>query len=324
MAATFTRTFRARPYLTSAAFASVAGAAYYTTTQRPVHLDSAHNATQTFSFPKTMLFSQQLTVTAVEQVNHDTKRITFSLPGGKEETTGVPASAAILTQHTPPNAWFPVLRPYTPIHDRSTPGILQLLVKKYPSGVASNYMHSLTPGAQLTVRGPIPGYVWQASPTTRRDVIFVAGGAGITPIYSLAREALTDAQDRTRIHLLWGVNAERDLVLKEELAALQAKYPERFHVRFFISSDGEEGAGSAPPTTTTGQGQLQREKGYIDAVALRSVMEKCESSSGGSLLGDAKGTKVFFCGPPGMQEKLVGKKGVLSELGVGKKEVYAW
>ncbi|RMY44365.1 hypothetical protein D0865_10601 [Hortaea werneckii] len=315
MAATFTRTFRARPYLTSAAFASVAGAAYYSTTQRPVLLDSAQNATQTFSFPKTMLFSQQLTVTGVEQVNHDTKRITFSLPGGKEETTGVPASAAILTQHTPPNAWFPVLRPYTPIHDRSTPGILQLLVKKYPSGVASSYMHSLTPGNQLTVRGPIPGYVWQASPIPR-DVIFVAGGAGITPIYSLAREALKDERDMTRIHLLWGVNGERDIVLREELAALQERYPERFDVRYFISSNGEADAGSA--TTTT----QQRQKGYIDAVALRSAMETCESK--GSLLGDAKGTKVFFCGPPGMQEKIVGKKGILSELGVGKKEVYAW
>lgn len=221
-------------------------------------------------------------------------------------------TAAILTQHTPPNARFPVLRPYTPIHDRSEPGILQLLVKKYPAGVASSYMHSLTPGSQLTVRGPIPGYVWQAS-STPRDVIFVAGGAGITPIYSLAREALKDEGDRTRIHLLWGVNGERDIVLKEELAELQQTYPERFDVRYFISSS-EADAGSAATTTQ------QRQKGYIDAVALRSAMEKCETGS----FGDAKGTKVFFCGPPGMQEKIVGKKGVLSELGVGKKEVYAW
>ncbi|KAI6866816.1 hypothetical protein KC323_g3788 [Hortaea werneckii] len=320
MAATFARTFRARPYLTSAAFTIVAGAAYYTTTQRPVLLDSAHNATQTFSFPKTMLFSQQLTVTGVEQVNHDTKRITFSLPGGKEETTGVPASAAILTQHTPPNAWFPVLRPYTPIHDRSEPGILQLLVKQYPQGVASSYMHSLVPGSQLTVRGPIPGYVWQPSPTPR-SVLFVAGGAGITPIYSLAREALKDEQDKTRIHLLWGVNGERDIVLKEELAALQARYPERLDVKYFISN-GEADAGSATTTTTMAQGQQSREKGYIDAGALRRAMEACES--GGGSLGDAKGTKVFFCGPPGMQENIVGKKGILGELRVGKKEVYAW
>lgn len=39
-----------------------------------------------------MLFSRELKVTQVEQVNHDTKRITFELPGGKGEISGVPAS----------------------------------------------------------------------------------------------------------------------------------------------------------------------------------------------------------------------------------------
>lgn len=39
-----------------------------------------------------MVFSQSLKVKAVEQVNHDTKRITFELPGGEREISGVPAS----------------------------------------------------------------------------------------------------------------------------------------------------------------------------------------------------------------------------------------
>jgi cytochrome-b5 reductase len=39
-----------------------------------------------------MLLSRELKVKHVEQVNHDTKRITFELPGGKSEISGVPAS----------------------------------------------------------------------------------------------------------------------------------------------------------------------------------------------------------------------------------------
>lgn len=39
-----------------------------------------------------MLFSRELKVKNVEQVNHDTKRITFELPGGDGEISGVPAS----------------------------------------------------------------------------------------------------------------------------------------------------------------------------------------------------------------------------------------
>jgi cytochrome-b5 reductase len=34
--------------------------------------------------------------------------------------------------------------------------------------------------------------------------------------------------------------------------------------------------------------------------------------------GDEKGTKVWFCGPPKMEDSLVGKGGSLRELGVDK------
>ncbi|KAK5126041.1 hypothetical protein LTR85_011396 [Meristemomyces frigidus] len=308
MATLFSRSFTPRTLLTSAVIGAT-GVTYYAT-KRPVLLDSAQNApTTTLSFPTGMLFSKQLTVTDVEQVNHDTKRITFSLPGGSSEVSGVPASAAILTQHTPPDRWFPVLRPYTPIYDRDQPGVLQLLVKKYPKGVASSYMHTLTPGSKLTVRGPLPGYSWIPSQSPR-DVVFVAGGAGITPIYSLTKGVLSDADDKTRIHLLWGVNGSRDIVLGDELAKLQKQHPERLRVSYFVS--GSEADAWAPTS------QEDRQKGYVDKVAMEKVVQQCETGS----FGDEKGTKVFFCGPPGMQEAIVGKKGVLGELGVVKKQIH--
>lgn len=83
------------------------------TTALPNALSSLtpHNVTKTFSFPKTMLFSQQLTVTGVQQVNHDTKRITFSLPGGKQETTGVPASGTFVSARNPPPKLAVTARP---------------------------------------------------------------------------------------------------------------------------------------------------------------------------------------------------------------------
>ena len=53
-------------------------------------MDSAQTPlAQTLSMPKNMLFSKQLKVTDVQQVNHDTKRIIFELPGGKSEVSGV-------------------------------------------------------------------------------------------------------------------------------------------------------------------------------------------------------------------------------------------
>ena len=82
--------FARRPLLTSAAAVSILGSAYYVSRPRPLMLDSAQNPpANTLSLPKNMLFSRQLKVKGVEQVNHDTKKITFELPGGQKEVSGV-------------------------------------------------------------------------------------------------------------------------------------------------------------------------------------------------------------------------------------------
>ncbi|KAF2480509.1 cytochrome-b5 reductase [Neohortaea acidophila] len=301
--------FARRPLLTTATTLSVAASAYYITRPRPLLLDSASNAaTPTLSFPKTMLFSKQLTLTSVEQINHDTKKLTFALPGGQKEVSGVTPGGAILTQHTPSGAWFPVFRPYTPIHDLDERGVLQLLVKKYPNGKASSHIHSLAPGDQLTVRGPIPGNAW-TTPAQQKDVLLIAGGAGITPIYSLTKGILSNPADKTRIQLLWGVNGPRDIVLQTELDALEKQYPGRLEVTYAVSGPDAE--------SVVDGGKFR--KGYVDQSLLAEAMEKCRR---GGAFGDEKGKKVFLCGPPKMEDALVGKQGVLQALGLQKKEIH--
>jgi len=95
MASIIPRTLRSRPVIVSATILGAVGLAYYTSSPR-LQLDSAYNApTKTLSFPSTMLFSKQLTVTSVEQVNHDTRRVTFALPGGKKEVAGVESGGKV-------------------------------------------------------------------------------------------------------------------------------------------------------------------------------------------------------------------------------------
>lgn len=167
-------------------------------------------------------------------------------------------------------------------------------------------MHSLQPGDVLTVRGPLPGYTYTPSLAQPRSVLLVAGGAGITPIYSLAREILTaHAGDQTQVQLLWGVNGMNDIVLKDELEELERRYPERFKVTYAISGIGK-----------MGEGEKYR-KGHVSREMLEEAIKRCEGR-----LGAARGMKVFLCGPPKMEEALDGKKGVLRELGLGRKEIY--
>ncbi|KAK0963723.1 hypothetical protein LTS01_019194 [Friedmanniomyces endolithicus] len=331
MAAFFSRSSRALPYVTGAAVLG-AGATYYASRPR-IQLESAQNApTPALSFPSSMPFPKKITVTDVEQVNHDTKKITFSLPGGDSQVSGVPFgckswqaqvclqevligyTAAILTSHWPENGWLPVFRPYTPISAPDDRGTLQLLVKQYPKGRASSHLHSLIPGSTLTVRGPIPAYTWQRS-TTPRELVLIAGGAGITPIYSMARGILSDPEDQTRIQMFWGVNSTKDIVLGKELEQLEQQYPSRLRVTFCVS--GAEVKPDAVELAEPGR----YKKGYVSSESLREAITRAKAGG----WGDAKGTKVFICGPPAMEEAIAGKTGWLGgEYGVAKKEIHAF
>lgn len=142
--------------------------------------------------------------------------------------------------------------------------------------------------------------------------MLVAGGAGITPIYSLTKGILSSPADQTRINLVWGVNGTRDLVLKDELEKLESQFPERLRIVYAVS-----GPEAKPEAPSLGNEDKYR-KGYVNRAVIEDAARWCEKAD----WGDGQGTKVFLCGPPAMEDALAGKKGVLGGLGLGKKEIH--
>ncbi|KAJ3054609.1 NADH-cytochrome b5 reductase [Rhizophlyctis rosea] len=278
-----------RPILVTAVLTGAVGSVYLLRSPSR-HLHSAvREPTKTFSFPSTMFSSRELKVRRVEQINHNTKRITFELPGGESEVSGVPASSAILIQHTTPASWLPTFRPYTPISPPTQQGTLDLLVKHYPHGEASTHIHALQPGDTLTARGPLPGYTYRPSVTQPRSLILIAGGAGITPIYSLTHEILTTNQ--------------KDQISLEDL---ERRFPGRLNVTYAVSGPAKE---------VEELGDVKRfRKGYVDGKLLKEAIGRC-----GGRLGDENGKMVVFCGPPKMEESVMG---LLMGMGLAKKDVY--
>ncbi|KAK3292156.1 uncharacterized protein B0H64DRAFT_445117 [Chaetomium fimeti] len=240
-----------------------------------------------------------LRLDSTELINHNTKKLRFALPDATKPS-GLPLTSALLTVAFPSGRWLPVIRPYTPVNDINEPGYVELMVKLYPNGKQSTHLHSLQPGDTLTM-APVRGLAWTAN--QHPHVALIAGGAGISPMYQLARGILRDPTDRTRVTLVWGVNTDADLFLRDEFAALEREHPGRFRAVYVVA---DPGVGS------------QHKKGFVT----RQLLEGVGLAAGEEQNRDGK---VLVCGPPAMEKALKGKKtGVLAELGYRPDQVYSF
>jgi cytochrome-b5 reductase len=174
------------------------------------------------------------------------------------------------------------------------------MVKLYPNGKQSPHLHSLKPGDTLTF-APIRQFPW--TPNQHAHLALIAGGAGVTPMYQLARGILQNPDDRTRITLVWGNNTDEDIFLKDEIATLERSYPGRFKAVHVVSNPKP---GSPHP------------KGYVT----RQVLEDAGLGAEG---GKNRDVKVLICGPPAMEKAMKGKWGgtsVLAELGYMPNQIH--
>lgn len=171
------------------------------------------------------------------------------------------------------------------------------MVKRYPNGKQSTHIHSLQPGDSLTFLGfPLPGYKWQTN--ERSSVLLLAGGAGITPIYQLAKGILNNPEDKTTITLVWGTNTDKDVFMKDEFDELQRKHPDRFSAHYTVSRPSD----NSPFRS-----------GRVTSDFLKHVMTTTGFSQ-------AEDGKVFL-----MEEAVTGKRGstgILEQLGYGKDRVH--
>jgi cytochrome-b5 reductase len=134
----------------------------------------------------------------------------------------------------------------------------------------------------------------------------------------LARNILLEQEenDRTRIHLIWGVNGTRDIVLRSELEDLQRRFGERLQVTICVSGNREEDAAVSLSSSSSSSNSMRFRRGYVDKTMLSEVIEQVKERGG--QWGDGKGTKVWLCGPEAMEKSLVGRGGILAKLGVDR------
>jgi ferredoxin-NADP reductase/DMSO/TMAO reductase YedYZ heme-binding membrane subunit len=129
-----------------------------------------------------------------------------------------------------------VNRSYTIASSPTRSAYCEISVKRTTDGYGSRHLHEAwREGQRVKVSAPAGKFIFAGHES--EHVVLIAGGIGITPMMSVVR-SLTDRGWRGDIYLLFSVRLVRDVVFHEELAYLQARFP-NLHVRIIVSRDPE-------------------------------------------------------------------------------------
>ncbi|KAJ3090095.1 NADH-cytochrome b5 reductase [Quaeritorhiza haematococci] len=221
-----------------------------------------------------------------KQITHNTFQYRFALDS-KDQSLGLP-----IGQHVSIAATIggkEVVRSYTPVSTEADLGYFDLLIKTYPTGMISKYVHEMSIGQKIKVRGPKGFFVYE--PNMVRSFGMIAGGTGITPMMQIIKAVLSNPADKTEISLLFANVEEIDILLKDELDDLASKHPQ-FKVYYVLNK---------PPENWTGG---------VGFVTKDMIKERLPAY--------ASDTKILICGPPPMVKAM---QTHCEELGYPKAQV---
>lgn len=114
-------------------------------------------------------------------------------------------------------------RPYSVVSTPADEGVVEFAVERLVGGEVSPYLCQMAIGEQVEVRGPLGGhFIWQ--PVTSTPLILVAGGSGLAPLLSMAREHRR-AQAKTDVSILVSAASIDRVPYYDELKALSLADP---------------------------------------------------------------------------------------------------
>ncbi len=166
-----------------------------------------------------------------------------------------------------------------------------ITIRKIENGLVSGHLfHNADPGDSLLISEP-------AGRFGLRDyggetIIFIAGGSGITPLFSMLKTALY--RSGKKVLLLYANRDESHIIFKGKLSDLQSDYAERLQVIHFLES--------VPP----GNSKSHIVPGRIDRDHLSALVSGVNVDA------------IYLCGPQGMMEALTSD---LQHLGIDSERI---
>lgn len=161
-----------------------------------------------------------------------------------------------------------------------------------PPGVVSSWLWSLKPDDPVTVTGPFGDF---GVPQSDREIVLIAGGAGIAPIRSIILDQLSSST-RREISFWYGVRNLRELCYSKEFDALAATHP---NFRWYAAL-------SEPRADPEWTGF----RGFIHNVVHDNFLEQHSAP---------EELEYYMCGPPVMSAAV---REMLLKLGVDPRSIF--
>ena len=173
-------------------------------------------------------------------------------------------------------------RPYTISSASGTPGYYEIVVKREPRGLLSPWLFdSLETSSAIRVSPPRGSYYLDSDNTA--DVVFLAGGIGITPALAMARTYAASART-WRLHVDHSVSFKEQAICDHELGMIAAR------------SEG-----------ITFNLRVTRGDSRLNASSIEALKERHPDA------------QFYLCGSPGYLESV---EGLLTQAGIARNRIH--
>ena len=189
---------------------------------------------------------QSLLVSDIELLSHDTKLFRFI--SAKPDKPLAPFRAGQYVGLTVEINGVRTSRPYSLVSSPNQLSYYELGVRKKEGGFVSPFLfENVKIGDIFEVTEPL-GNLYYNPIFHGKDLIFIAGGCGITPFMSMLRD-ISEKRLPLNIWLIFGSLTERDILFQGELEDIQ-KRRSNIKIKYILSEPTPEWKGEPHPCPT--------------------------------------------------------------------------
>lgn len=250
-------------------------------------------------------------------ISHDSRIFRFALDR-EDQKVGLPVGqhvyVRVRTTGKDGEESETVQRAYTPFSGNEQKGYLDILIKVYfpcaqfpQGGKMTNALENLKVGEDcVELKGPLGHFIFEGAGQVKihghsrriKNVAMIAGGSGITPIWSTLKALVDDeASSDVNVWILDANRTESDILAREHLDEVVGRAGARIKLWHVLS------AKELPPNWAMGKGRVTTD---VLRQHLPPAPKKPDNEE------ELEDTLVLLCGPPPMEAAVL--KG-LEELG---------